>query len=243
VATLFSYCIPYDDGAAPNPYWGICTLVVCKPRIRQAATVGDWIVGTGSARSPMGNISGTVVYAMKVTQKMTMAEYDAYTAAQLPNKIPQWHHRDVRRRLGDSLYDFSTAAPTQRAGVHGFGNMARDLRGHYALLSDHFIYFGDKPEGTTPFKREGGERMTEGGSLRHARQSRGRYPRSGEQTPWTRRPNSARRSTASTGASGGRATCASIAIGRGAIAATPVGVRSARRPGRRTFGCARRPWW
>jgi hypothetical protein len=20
---LYTYCIPYDDGAAPNPYWGI----------------------------------------------------------------------------------------------------------------------------------------------------------------------------------------------------------------------------
>lgn len=33
--TLYTYCIPYDDGAAPNPYWGICTLVICKPVIRR----------------------------------------------------------------------------------------------------------------------------------------------------------------------------------------------------------------
>lgn len=39
--SLFSYCIPVDDGAAPNPYWGICTLVICKPRIRLAADIGD----------------------------------------------------------------------------------------------------------------------------------------------------------------------------------------------------------
>jgi len=45
--TLYTYCIPYDDGAAPNPYWGICTLVICKPVIRRTAEVGDWIVGTG----------------------------------------------------------------------------------------------------------------------------------------------------------------------------------------------------
>lgn len=38
--TLFSYCIPYDDGAAPNPFWGLCTLAICKPRIRRAAKEG-----------------------------------------------------------------------------------------------------------------------------------------------------------------------------------------------------------
>ena len=40
---LYSYCLPYDDGAAPNPFWGTCTLVICKPAIRRTARVGDWI--------------------------------------------------------------------------------------------------------------------------------------------------------------------------------------------------------
>lgn len=48
---LYSYCIPCDDGAAPNPFEGVCTLVICKPRIRLTAEVGDWIVGTGSKRA------------------------------------------------------------------------------------------------------------------------------------------------------------------------------------------------
>jgi hypothetical protein len=46
--TLFTYCIPYDDGAAPNPFWGLCTLAICKPSIRRVAKEGDWVVGTGS---------------------------------------------------------------------------------------------------------------------------------------------------------------------------------------------------
>lgn len=44
---LFSYCIPVDDGAAPNPFWGVCTLAICKPAIRRVAEVGDWIAGVG----------------------------------------------------------------------------------------------------------------------------------------------------------------------------------------------------
>ncbi len=142
---LYSYCIPYDDGAAPNPYWGVCTLVICKPGIRRMAAIGDWIVGTSSTRSPIGDISGHVVYAMQVTRKMTMAHYDDFIESELPAKIPAWTHRDARRRLGDSLYDFSDSHIEQRKGVHPPQNQKTDLGGQNALLSEHFYYFGDKP--------------------------------------------------------------------------------------------------
>lgn len=144
--TLFSYCIPIDDGAAPNPYWGICTLVICKPKIRLTAEEGDWVVGTGSVNSPIGDVSGCVVYAMKITRKMTMREYDAFTASRLTQKLPDWKNLDIRRRLGDSIYDFSENAVKQRKGVHSKGNMSTDLSGQFALLSRHFFYFGDKPK-------------------------------------------------------------------------------------------------
>ncbi|MGB8217342.1 MAG: hypothetical protein WCE94_08575 [Candidatus Methanoperedens sp.] len=142
MVTLYSYCIPYDDGAAPNPYWGVCTLVICKPKIRKAAQKGDWIVGTGSARY---GTSGMVVYAMEVTDTMTMKEYDRYCQSKLPSKIPDWTNFDVRRRLGDCIYDFVSDPPTIREGVHNSDNRERDLRGGQALLSTHFFYFGNRP--------------------------------------------------------------------------------------------------
>ena len=148
--TLFTYCIPYDDGAAPNPYWGVCTLVICKPKIRRTAEVGDWIIGTGSVNPKLGNFGGKVVYAMRVTQKMSMSEYDAFTKKSLREKIPDWHHEDHCRRLGDSIYDFSTDPPKQRVGVHHHGNISTDMRGGFALLSTHFFYFGDKPKPLPP---------------------------------------------------------------------------------------------
>lgn len=40
---LFSYTIPIDDGAAPNPFHGMCSLVICNPAIRRVAERGDWI--------------------------------------------------------------------------------------------------------------------------------------------------------------------------------------------------------
>ena len=50
---LYSYIVAHDGGFAPNPFWGYCTLANCKPKIRQTAKVGDWIVGLSS--KPKGN--------------------------------------------------------------------------------------------------------------------------------------------------------------------------------------------
>ncbi len=142
---LFSYCIPFDDGAAPNPFWGLCTLAICKPDIRRVAQKDDWVVGTGSVNSPIGDISGKVVYAMRVSEKNTMRGYDQFTSSELPNKIPQMDHDDPRRRCGDSIYDFSTFPPRLRLSVHSEGNRSTDVSGRFVLLSNHFFYFGDQP--------------------------------------------------------------------------------------------------
>jgi hypothetical protein len=153
MATLFSYRIPYDAGSAPNPFWGVCTLVICKPRVRRAATVGDWIVGTGSSRSPLGDISDRVVYIMRVSRKVTMQEYDVLARTELRQKVPQRRAADPRRRLGDAIYDFRNDPPSVRRSVHTERNRERDLSGRFALLSDHFYYFGDQPRRLPPSLR------------------------------------------------------------------------------------------
>ncbi len=142
---LYSYCIPVDDGAAPNPYWGVCTLAICKPAIRRTAQVGDWVVGTGSARSPIGDIKQCVVYAMRVSEVLRMEEYDLYTRTELQEKIPDWENEDYRRKVGDSIYDFSGGKPRLRKSAHSKKYMDRDLRGENVLLSNHFYYFGNQP--------------------------------------------------------------------------------------------------
>jgi hypothetical protein len=55
---LFSYTIPIDDGAAPNPFHGMCSLVICKPAIRRVAERGDWIAALGSRNATSGDLSG-----------------------------------------------------------------------------------------------------------------------------------------------------------------------------------------
>lgn len=144
---LYTYVVRYDDGKAPNPYWGVCTLAICKPGIRRRARIGDWVVGTGSRHSPVGDARTSVVYAMQVTDTMTMAEYDGYTKAYLPQKAPLATSSDPRRWMGDSIYDFGKlGVPIRPGSPHGEKDRARDLGGEYVLLSSRFIYFGDRPK-------------------------------------------------------------------------------------------------
>lgn len=139
---LFSYTMAHDDGAAPNPFRGLCTLAICKPRIRQKARIGDWVVGLGSVNAPSGNLSGRMVYAMRVDQVLTMREYDELAPTYWPSRIPNLASPIVADRLGDCIYDFSKGAPTQRPGVHSPQNVATDLSGRNVLVSRHYFYFG-----------------------------------------------------------------------------------------------------
>nr|WP_198999685.1 hypothetical protein [Flavobacterium sp. ASV13] len=147
---LFSYVLRYDDGAAPNPFWGICTLAICKPDIRRTANVGDWIIGTGSKNSRLkdGNtydLSDSVVYAMKVTEKLSLEDYDKFCRNNLVKKIPKWFSKDYRLRVSDCIYDYSESSiPKLRKSVHNPDNIKRDLGGKSVLLSTHFFYFGEE---------------------------------------------------------------------------------------------------
>ena len=143
--TLYSYVIPVDDGAAPNPFWGACTLVICKPRIRAVAREGDWVVATGSKNAPGGDLSGKAVYAMRVSRTMPMREYDAFAARELPGKVPDLRSPDWRRKVGDSIYDFSGPRVRTRPGRHTAAFKALDLGGKNALVSYKFSYLGSSP--------------------------------------------------------------------------------------------------
>ncbi|MEJ7739694.1 MAG: hypothetical protein WKF97_19895 [Chitinophagaceae bacterium] len=147
---LYSYIVAKDYGLAPNPFWNELTLNVCKPKIRQSAIVDDWIIGTGSKNvkqknGSYKNHSGRLVYAMKVTKKMTMPDYDKYCKDNLEKKIAFIDRKDWRRIVGDSIYDFSQGdIPRLRKVLHKEKDKKRDLSGKYTLLSTHFYYFGNE---------------------------------------------------------------------------------------------------
>ena len=109
---LYSYTIPYDDGAAPNPFRGICTLAICKPKIRLKAVLGDWVIGLGSVNVPSGDLRGKLVYAMRVDQVLSLRDYDRLAPTYWPSRIPNLASPIVADRLGDCIYDFSNGVPT-----------------------------------------------------------------------------------------------------------------------------------
>ena len=148
MSRLYSYVLRYDDGAAPNPFWGVCTLTICKPPIRRTAQAGDWVVGVGSKNVRLENgsevdFSGSIVYAMKVTKSMSLEEYDAYCRQSLVKKIPVWRSPEWPLPVGDCIYDYTQGdRPRLRDSVHPEKEQEKDLGGKNALLSNHFYYFG-----------------------------------------------------------------------------------------------------
>jgi hypothetical protein len=132
----------HDSGAAPNPFGGICSLVICKPKIREEAEEKDWVVGTGSKRFGFEN---KVIYAMEITTKMTLEEYDQHCKTNLLIKIPDEKSKTYEKLVGDCIYDFSASPPKIRGKIHNIENRPTDLGGKYALLSNRFYYFGNAP--------------------------------------------------------------------------------------------------
>jgi hypothetical protein len=150
MARLYSYTLRYDDGAAPNPFREICTLAICKPDIRRVAQVGDWIAGLGGKDAPSGDLSGQLIYAMRVSEVVSMEDYDRLAPVRWPHRIPDVHSADLSERLGDCIYQYSGGKVSQRPGVHGPADVLRDLSGHNVLISTDFYYFGSKARPLPP---------------------------------------------------------------------------------------------
>ena len=70
---LYTYAITRDFGFAPNPFHGLCTLATCKPGIREAAKVGDWIMGIGG--SSLGIVKRKCILLMKISEKINFLDY------------------------------------------------------------------------------------------------------------------------------------------------------------------------
>lgn len=142
---MYSYVVRYDYGFAPNPFYGICTLATCKPDIRSVATLGDWVVGTGSK---MYGLEGRLVYYMRISEAMS---YDAYWSdKRFRRKRPNLRGSE-KQAYGDNIY--RRAKPTgewkQEDSHHSLPdgsanplNVAHDTRIDRVLVATQFAYWG-----------------------------------------------------------------------------------------------------
>lgn len=142
---LYTYVVARDFGFAPNPFFGFCTLATCKAGIRGGSTVGDWVVGTGSKKR---GHEGCLVYAMRVTERLSFDEYwaDSRFRDKRPTLTSGW-----KRAFGDNIYshDADTGEWLMIPSHHSFDdgqpnaeNIATDTKRPYVLVSTHFTYWG-----------------------------------------------------------------------------------------------------
>lgn len=155
---LFSYKVVRDYGFAPNPFFGICSLATCKPRIREAAEPGDWVLGVGSS-AKSSTMSNRLIYAMKVQYKITFDEY--WTNPVFKDKKPVMNG-SMKLKYGDNIYMPENGNYRQIDSHHSlangkvnFLNYNRDLQSHFVLLSRDYWYWGgdaiEIPEEFYPF--------------------------------------------------------------------------------------------
>ena len=154
--TLRSYKLTHDTGFAPNPFFGSLTLATCKPGIRRTAKIGDWIAGFtsgGLCGDPVGQ--ERLVYLMKVTERLTLAEYFCDSRFVVKRAIG-CAGSEIGRR-GDNIYrplrpEAKEAAEfEQRPNPHHWnrnGNCEdaaskrRDIGGRNVLIASDYVYFG-----------------------------------------------------------------------------------------------------
>ena len=73
---LYSYIVVSDNGYAPNPTGGVCTLAYCKPEVRWFANPGDYVVGlAGAEYRNRAAADWPIIYAMRVTDVCSFKEF------------------------------------------------------------------------------------------------------------------------------------------------------------------------
>jgi hypothetical protein len=135
---LFVYRIVTDGGIAPHISDSLLTLTLCKPGIRKAAQVGDYVLALVALQHTKLTGKGPdryykAAYLFAITEKVGMLEYDSWCRVHAPSKICDM---SVNEDMSGNCQYNSTGA--QRLGHHGPHNKNRDLSGKFSLISNHF---------------------------------------------------------------------------------------------------------
>ncbi|MFD1000037.1 hypothetical protein ACFQ21_12010 [Ohtaekwangia kribbensis] len=142
---IYIYVVDRDIGFAPNPFFSYCTLATCKPKIRNTASIDDWVIGVGGRRL---KATGKCIYAMKVSEKITFNEY--WNDIRFRTKRPVRNGSKVTI-VGDNIYHFDeqTNQWHQAHSHHSLPdgslnefNLKRDTLSKNVLISNQFYYFG-----------------------------------------------------------------------------------------------------
>jgi len=129
---LYVYKLTTDNGGAPAVYRNKLSLAICKPKIRAAAQVGDWIVGVaGQGLLP----SAPLVYLMQVTEVIEHGTYYASKGYKTrPDAVYQWKRNKLAWKPGAAFH-----GPEDTLRDVGVGPRYEVAR---VLLSNRYRYCG-----------------------------------------------------------------------------------------------------
>lgn len=142
---IHSYIIDHDLGFAPNPFFGVCTLAACKPKIRKYAQIGDYVIGTGSKPN---KLNGHIIYWMKIEDIVDINEY--WHSDEFQSKKPIMKGSRMQR-YGDNIYYRDESGNINQVNsFHSLesgdscpDNLKRDTSTtQNVLMGKEFIYWG-----------------------------------------------------------------------------------------------------
>lgn len=139
----FSYIITRDFGFAPNPFYGVLTLATCKPYIRKAASVGDFVIGNASRAN-----KHKLIFMAQVSEITT---FDSYWSDQRFQRKKPVMNGSLKKLYGDNIYHHDSDGNwIQDNSHHTFPdgslnphNLKRDTsHTDRVLICEEFFYFG-----------------------------------------------------------------------------------------------------
>lgn len=144
---LYSYVVARDFGFAPNPFYGFCTLSSCKPKIRQSANKGDWVVGVSSIGRGQ-DINPNLVYTMKITEKLTFQEYwnDPRFLCKRPvlnGSIKQVYDDNIYHKNSEDKWFQEPSHHTLPNNEPNKKNLKTDTKSDNVLISQEYYYLGN----------------------------------------------------------------------------------------------------
>lgn len=133
MAKFFVYKLITDNGGAPCVTSDLLSLAICKPSIRSAAHLGDWIFGFGDNEG----LHNRLIYIAQVTGKLTNSAY--YLASAFRNRADCIYSRDttghLQHRRGARFHG------GERDRKKDIGDYP-DYRRAKVVLSTNFRYYG-----------------------------------------------------------------------------------------------------
>lgn len=141
---LYSYVVARDFGFAPNPFFGYCTLATCKPKIREHASVGDWVVGTGA--KVVYGYTGRLIYAMQVSEVLNFDTYwnDPRFLQKRPNltgSLQVLYGDNIYHRVGKGWVQ-ADSHHSREKGRLDKDNLDWDTGVDRLLVASKFVYWG-----------------------------------------------------------------------------------------------------